>query len=656
MTGWKVREAVLMGCLLVGGGSACGPAESPLDTSEARVSRAESALVTTTGSMAVPRGGHAATLLANGKVLITGGWTASGSISSMTAVTELYDPATKTFSQTGAMGTPRERHRAVKLQNGKVLVMGGLTQGGRVASAELYDPATGLWTPTGAMSVAREYPSATLLTDGRVLVAGGTSSGVSSLASAELYDPATGTWTLTGSLLTGRTDHSVTRMADGRVFVSGGFGSSGGPLASAEIYNPATGVWSSAGSMAWGRSYHSLHLLQGGKVLVAGGYNAFDNYPLVSELYDPASGTWSTSGALNVSHSRHAGTSLADGSVIIMGGGFSSAEMRGIERYNPATGVWTLVDNLITGRSFHTATLLDDGSVLVAGNMPSTSAELFSFTASTDTSPPATVLTSPTSGAILSGTVTLTANATDNVGVTRVEFYRGSVLLGSDTLAPYSLSWNTTSVANGSYTLTSKAYDTAGNVSTSAVVGITVNNVSTPTVTQAVYDSGLKVPACAQVGSGCDSGLLLDGRANLGPEPHQPNTLQGSCADGTSGSYHSDESVDRILVTSVDGGSFAPGKQVRVEVRVWAYTGGGSDVLDLYYTSDAALPTWTHLASLIPTASGAQTLTTTFTLPATGRFLQGVRAAFRYGGSASPCTSGPYDDRDDLVFAVGTGS
>ncbi len=78
-----------------------------------------------------------------------------------------------------------------------------------------------------------------------------------------------------------------------------------------------------------------------------------------------------------------------------------------------------------------------------------------------DTQAPTVSMTSPNSGSIVSGTVTLSATASDNVGVTSVEFYQGTTLLGNDSTNPYSLSWNTAGVANGTYTLTAKAYDAA---------------------------------------------------------------------------------------------------------------------------------------------------------------------------------------------------
>jgi leucyl aminopeptidase len=269
---------------------------------------------------------------------------------------------------------------------------------------------------------------------------------------------------------------------------------------------------------------------------------------------------------------------------------------------------------------------------------------------SSDTTPPTTSITSPASGATVSGTVTVTASASDNVGVTRVEFFVDGALQTSDTTSPYSFAWNTTAFSNGAHTLSSKAYDAAGNVGTSAGVGVTVSNTGGGPQT-AVYDATRKAPKCATVGSSCDSGpSLLLGRGTRGPEPNQPNTINSSCADGNSGTFHVDESNDRIKVSTVDGTSFAAGKTVRIDATVWAWTTPSSDKLDLYRAANAVSPAWTFVATLTPTVAGAQTLSATYTLPAGA--LQAVRARFRYGGSASSCASGSYNDHDDLIFAV----
>ena len=95
-----------------------------------------------------------------------------------------------------------------------------------------------------------------------------------------------------------------------------------------------------------------------------------------------------------------------------------------------------------------------------------------------DTTPPTTSITSPGSGATVSGTVTVTANASDNVGVSRVELYVDGSLHSSDTSSPYSFSWNTATVANGGHSLQTRAFDASGNSGSSATVSVTVSNAT----------------------------------------------------------------------------------------------------------------------------------------------------------------------------------
>jgi hypothetical protein len=94
----------------------------------------------------------------------------------------------------------------------------------------------------------------------------------------------------------------------------------------------------------------------------------------------------------------------------------------------------------------------------------------------TDTQAPTVSVTAPINGATVSGTTTVTASASDNVGVSKVDFYVDGVLKGTDTSSPYSYSWVTTSYANGSHTVYAKAYDAANNVGTSATNTVTVSN------------------------------------------------------------------------------------------------------------------------------------------------------------------------------------
>ncbi|NJL28324.1 MAG: hypothetical protein HC897_10760, partial [Thermoanaerobaculia bacterium] len=116
------------------------------------------------------------------------------------------------------------------------------------------------------------------------------------------------------------------------------------------------------------------------------------------------------------------------------------------------------------------------------------------------------------------------------------------------------------------------------------------------------------------------------------------------------GHFHSDESNDRIVVSTLDGSNFAPGKTVRIDATVYAWSTGASDHLDLYYAANANSPSWTYIGTVNPSGGGLQTLSATYTLPSGS--MQAVRARFRYNGSAAACGTGAYDDHDDLVFSV----
>jgi hypothetical protein len=210
--------------------------------------------------MRTARYAHTATLLPNGKVLVTGGFSGLDAQSSGTALStaELYDPATGAFTPTGSMATARGGQTATLLSNGKVLVAGGLINLSSAAvcvasSAELYDPATGTFAPTGDMEAAREEHTATQLPDGKVLLIGGSNSSDASGSygcqycraqdSAEFYDPATGSFSFADSMSTTRSGHTATLLSDGRVLVAGGDDAGGrrdtggsDTLATAEIF------------------------------------------------------------------------------------------------------------------------------------------------------------------------------------------------------------------------------------------------------------------------------------------------------------------------------------------------------------------------------------------------------------------------------------
>jgi N-acetylneuraminic acid mutarotase len=108
----------------------------------------------TAASMSTARDNHTATLLNNGKVLVSGGYAGGDAFSSV----EVYDPASNTWSAAQSLRNPRWGHSATLLNNGKVLVVGGYTNTGNylgVSSAEMYDPASNTWSAAGTLALQR---------------------------------------------------------------------------------------------------------------------------------------------------------------------------------------------------------------------------------------------------------------------------------------------------------------------------------------------------------------------------------------------------------------------------------------------------------------------------------------------------------------------
>lgn len=279
---------------------------------------------TLTGSLNVARANFTATLLQNGQVLVVGG---RDNNYTPLASAELYNPSTGTWTTTGSLHTARYDHTATLLQNGQVLVAGGYRMDPStystipLASAELYNPATGTWTTTGSLHTGRAFDTMTLLNNGQVLVAGGLGQAVGTtiniLASAELYTPSTGTWKTTGSMNAARTGHTATLLNNGLVLVAAGEGSSF--LTSAELYDPSKGKWTLTGSLNNARDQHAATLLSNGQVLIAGGSNG--NACLASaELYTPSTGKWTLTGSLNTARACHTMTLLSNGQALVVGG------------------------------------------------------------------------------------------------------------------------------------------------------------------------------------------------------------------------------------------------------------------------------------------------------------------------------------------------
>ncbi len=312
--------------------------------------------------------------LPDGRVLVTGGVGLDGQGNGVyLASSELFDPATGTFSATGAMAQGRDGNAViVPLADGRVLVAGGISQDASgqtiaLASAEVYDPATGRFSPTANdMSSVRYFHAAARLADGRVLVAGGWGDG-RRLASADLYDPATNRFTRVGDMTIERNSHTATTLADGRVLIAAGLTTDAEIVASAEIFDPATGRFRRTGSLAGRRMMATSSALADGRPLILGGMDD-SQWRAEGETYDPATRRFAATAALRWPRADHAQTTLPDGRVLVSAGGLDESGWRA-ERYDPATRRFEAVANMGLGRGRAATAPLPDGRVLVAGGV-----------------------------------------------------------------------------------------------------------------------------------------------------------------------------------------------------------------------------------------------------------------------------------------------
>jgi hypothetical protein len=316
-----------------------------------------------TGSMLADGLWDSVTRLADGRVLFL----------RPAAPAEIYDPATGEFSLAGSSGPEHQAAAAVLLLDGKVLIAGGEIPNGTTTltalrSARLYDPVTRTYTETGSMSGARIRPNLTLLKDGRVLVAGGyiSDTDLAPLATAEIYDPATGTFASTGPMTEPRELSTATLLGDGRVLLTGGVTTGWRETNTAELYDPSTGKFTATGSMAAYRLDQAATLLEDGRVLITGGIVsdggtcALTGSRVLAGVLPTTGGSAPADGLdMDVRRVQHA-TPAGPGATC--GSWDATAEI-----YSPTTGRFSAAGSMTVPRGGHTAVLLADGTVLIAG-------------------------------------------------------------------------------------------------------------------------------------------------------------------------------------------------------------------------------------------------------------------------------------------------
>lgn len=377
-----------------------------------------------------------ATLTPSGQVVVVAGGTD----------TQFYNPATKTFtSHSSYLNVVRFDHTATTLQDGRVLLAGGLTigQGAVTATAEIYDPATGLVTLTGSMSSPRAYHTATLLPDGTVLIIGGFSNPALTqiVPTAEIFSPTKGTFTLAaGSPNTPRAQHTATLLPSGKVLVAGGQTLTDPPaLTSVELYDPVMQSFTPAGNMTVQRYGHTATLMNNRQVLIAGGVPtipAFISQAPPAELYDPTTGLLTPlTSATNSFHFPGPNDPGFPFDSILLPSGDVLGSLFFI--YDPTANAFSAIPNPPSNVQGYTFANLPNGQVLVVGGGIS-QAELFD-PPNEVYSPPFTdpvERTSPTANLLSTGQVLVSGGS--DFSLTRVDFYQPGVAVPAPLLASVS--------------------------------------------------------------------------------------------------------------------------------------------------------------------------------------------------------------------------
>jgi concanavalin A-like lectin/glucanase superfamily protein/galactose oxidase-like protein/Big-like domain-containing protein/purple acid phosphatase-like protein/Kelch motif protein len=497
------------------------------------------------------------TFLSDGRAMVIGGHHGADiGIPDTTA----FDPVTSTWSALAPMHYSRWYPTAVALNDGRMLALGGEISPNVFADVpEVYDPVANSWTALSSATMSLDqYPSAFLTANGNVFVVAdanlqsrtldvatqnwtvlASSASVSSGTNA-MYRPgriiATGggdpvirgtavidlnqptpTWRQTSPMAYPRVQHNLVLLPNGKVLAVGGANVSSltattGQLP-AEMWDPASETWTTMASMHDLRLYHSVALLlPDGRVLAAGGGRVSPaNDYLTAEIYSPpylfqgarptiasAPGSITYNTTMNVQTPDAA--NIASVSFIRLPSVTHTHNMSSrfvdltFTRKSGSLDVTSPVNANVAPPGYYMLFLVNSSGVPSVATMVK-----LGGTTPVDTQPPSVSMTVPSNGDTLFDTVNVSANASDNVGVTSVQFLLDDNPLATAlTSAPYTMTWDTTTASNTTHTLSASALDAAGNAATATAISVIVSNSSgTPTATASVTPTSINQGASA---------------------------------------------------------------------------------------------------------------------------------------------------------------
>lgn len=498
-----------------------------------------------------PRWYPTATELGDGRVVVISG---QDTATTWADTPEVYDPIANTWTLLSKISTSQVHEEEYPLSY--LLPSGNIfTIAPSVGKSFVLDPNAQTWMQVGGATLYNG--SAAQYLPGKILYTGGGTpldSGNPAQTNAETIDlnAATPTWQSVAPMAYARYTHTLTVLPDGNVLAIGGAPNveesdiSNGVLP-AEEWNPTTNTWTTLASMQVPRIYHSTALLMpDGRVLVAGSghtnevggpgqYNAqFYSPPYLFNGTRPTISSAPSAVTYGASMNVQTPDAASIGKVSLVSLGADTHTLDMDQHFVPLS--FTAGNGALSVTVPTSASVAPPGYYMLfvvnTSGVPSV-ASIVHISAVADTTPPTIAMTSPAANATLTGTsVALAANASDNVAVKNVQFLLDGNPIGSPvTQAPYSMSWDSTTVANGSHTLSARATDTAGNTTTATAVTVTVANTAPTgaTVDSTTYADGMG-PVTATVKTSGTSDLLLAFVSSDGPggASSQTTTVSGA--------------------------------------------------------------------------------------------------------------------------------
>jgi galactose oxidase-like protein/Big-like domain-containing protein/Kelch motif protein len=522
------------GRVLVAGGEGSSMLGSPAAT----IFDPNSNTWTRVANMNIARWYPTATELGDGRILLI-----SGQITQTTwaDTPEIYDPAANTWTLLSKISTSQVHEQEYPLSyllpSGKVFTIAP-----NVGQSFLLDPAAQTWSSIAGSTLMNG--SAAQYLPGKILYSGGGApfnSTNPAQASADIIDLTSSTpaWKPVAPMNYPRYTHTLTVLPDGKVLAIGGSANMSetdlsNAVMPAEEWDPSSNTWTTLASMQIPRIYHSTALLMpDGRVLVAGGgheSSVTDPGEYNGQFYSPpylfngarptiSSAPTSVTYGSSMTVQTPDAASIASVSLVSLGADTHTLDMD--QHFVPLS--FSAVSGGLTVSTPTASSVAPPGYYMlfiVNGSGVPSVASIVHIGPAADTTPPTVTMTAPANGATVSGSaVTVSAAATDNVAVSSVQFLLDGNPLGAPiTQTPYSISWDSTSVANGSHTLSARATDPSGNPATASPITITVSNTAPTgiTVDTTVSQDG-RGPVSAAVSTSASGDLLVAFVGSDGP-------------------------------------------------------------------------------------------------------------------------------------------